>query len=81
MAQPPILMTGHGSLQNTDVETRLFQGTSAVVCKTKNELLEHDHTRYYIQEKTPTLYAGLPLLVEQNRIGQSTRNEDIQYGN
>lgn len=60
-------------------ESSLWLGVSDNICKPI--VHEHDHTNYYLHDQIPTLYAGLPLLVEQDRVGQSTRNENIRYGN
>ena len=66
---------------NVHIETGLFQGRSDGLCKSMNKISEYDQTNYYIRDKIPSMYAGLPLLVETDRIGHSTRNELIEYGN
>jgi len=67
---------------NKDIESDLLHGQvdGFHVCNNVN-IHEYDTSHYYTKDKTPTMYAGLPLQLETNRVGLSTRNENIVYGN
>ena len=67
---------------NKDIETGLFHGEIDGFTKCNMvDIHEYDTSKYYTKDNVPSLYAGLPLMIEPNRVGKSTRNEQIKYGN
>ena len=65
-----------------DVESTLQQGdVDGFNACNKQEVTEYDTFKYTVGEHVNTMYAGLPLKVMDDRVGLSTRNAQIRYGN
>jgi len=65
-----------------DVESSLQQGDKdGFNSCNKQHVTEYNTFNYNVGEHANTMYAGLPLKVLDDRVGLSTRNTQIKYGN